>query len=158
VRVLGDAIISAFFADAKPRAREKRRATIESWITAQTEPKWDELRAAAASLRTGEHLVRPFHWAIEFPEVFGRENSCFDAIIGNPPFLGGTRIATELSKHYVEFLKCRYEGAGDRTDLIAYFFRRAFMLIILAGLTSSIDTQVARHRLGENPDRPLMDH
>ena len=129
VRVLGDAVISAFFAEAKPKAREKRRATIESWVTGLGEPKWDELRAAAASLRAGEHPVTPFHWAIEFPEVFARENGGFDAIIGNPPFLGGTRIATELSKHYVEFLKSRYGGAGDRTDLIAYFFRRSFMLI-----------------------------
>ena len=74
VRVLGDAVISAFFAEDKPKAREKRRATIESWVAGIGEAKWDELRSAAASLRTGEHPVRPFHWAIEFPEVLGREN------------------------------------------------------------------------------------
>lgn len=128
VRVLGDAVVSAFFAAAKPRAREKRRAMIESWITAQAEPKWDELRDAAASLHAGEYPVRPFHWAIEFPEVFSREEPGFDAMVGNPPFLGGTRIATELSKPYVEFIKSLYEGAGDRADLVAYFFRRSFML------------------------------
>lgn len=129
VRIPGDAVLSAFFAEVKAKAREKRRATVESWMGGIGSAKWDELKAAAASLRTGEHPVRPFHWTIEFPEVFGRENPGFDAIIGNPPFLGGTRIATEVSKHYVEFLKTRYEGAGDRTDLIAYFFRRSFMLL-----------------------------
>jgi hypothetical protein len=61
VRVLGDAVISAFFAEDKPKAREKRRATIESWVTGAGEAKWDELRAAAASLRVGEHPLRPFH-------------------------------------------------------------------------------------------------
>ncbi|EPD1442892.1 Eco57I restriction-modification methylase domain-containing protein, partial [Escherichia coli] len=35
------------------------------------------------------HSVRhPFHWPLEFPEVFIRERSGFDAIVGNPPFLG----------------------------------------------------------------------
>ena len=37
--------------------------------------------------------LAPFHWEIEFPEVFERENPGFDAIVGNPPFLGGTRIS-----------------------------------------------------------------
>ncbi|WP_114914035.1 N-6 DNA methylase [Acidibrevibacterium fodinaquatile] len=32
VRVLGDAVISAFFAGDKPKVREKRRATVESWV------------------------------------------------------------------------------------------------------------------------------
>ena len=62
VRALGDAVISAFFAEDKPKAREKHRATIESWVTGIGPAKWDELRAAAASLRTGEHPLRPFHW------------------------------------------------------------------------------------------------
>src|SRR5690606_19161846 len=61
VRVLGDAVISAFFAEDKPRARERRRATIESWVSGIGSAKWDELKAAAASLRAGEHPLRPFH-------------------------------------------------------------------------------------------------
>jgi Eco57I restriction-modification methylase len=32
--------------------------------------------------------VRPFHWEIEFPEVFGGGREGFDAIVGNPPFAG----------------------------------------------------------------------
>jgi methylase of polypeptide subunit release factors len=36
--------------------------------------------------------VRGFHWELEFPKVFGRENPGFDAIVGNPPFVGGQRI------------------------------------------------------------------
>ena len=34
--------------------------------------------------------VRGFHWELEFPEVFGRDNPGFDVIVGNPPFVGGT--------------------------------------------------------------------
>ena len=41
-----------------------------------------------ATLLDGEKPVHPFHWEIEFPEVFDRENPGFDAIVGNPPFAG----------------------------------------------------------------------
>ena len=34
---------------------------------------------------------RCFHWPIEFPEVFDRENPGFDALVSNPPFQGGKR-------------------------------------------------------------------
>ena len=44
VRMMGDAVISAFFAEDKPKAREKRRATIES-LVAGSQVKWDELGA-----------------------------------------------------------------------------------------------------------------
>lgn len=32
----------------------------------------------------------PIHWPLAFPEVF--EKGGFDAVIGNPPFLGGKKI------------------------------------------------------------------
>ena len=36
----------------------------------------------------------PFHWPLEFPEIFAdTTNPGFDAIIGNPPFLGGQKIS-----------------------------------------------------------------
>src|SRR5271165_1783760 len=89
----------------------------ESWITAQTEPKWDELRDAAASLRTGEHPVRPFHWAIEFPEVFARESGGFDAIVGNPPFLGGKNISTTFGDAYSWWLDTNHFGGTRSADL-----------------------------------------
>ena len=42
-------------------------------------------------LRQADPPLAPFHWQIEFPEVFlpaERENPGFDAIVGNPPFAG----------------------------------------------------------------------
>ena len=55
---------------------------------------------ALQSGRPEEDLPRqPFHWPIEFPEVFlrtGDARSGFDAIVGNPPFfrLSQNRVAT----------------------------------------------------------------
>ena len=38
---------------------------------------------------------KPFHWPLEFPEVF-MERGGFDAIVGNPPFMGGQKITGNL--------------------------------------------------------------
>ena len=70
----------------------------------------------------------PFHWPLEFPEVFSARDSTgsgFDAIIGNPPFMGGTRISTAYGYPYLSYLIAQYENAGNRTDYISYFFQRA---------------------------------
>jgi hypothetical protein len=93
-------VISAFFAADKPRAREKDRATIESWVAAEAQPKWDALETAAASLRTSKHSLRPFHWPVEFSEVFALNNPGFDAIVGNPPFAGKNTISAANREHH----------------------------------------------------------
>jgi hypothetical protein len=139
VRVLGDAVLSAFFDGGKPRARETCRATIESWI--EVAPvKWDELRAAAADLRAGPDPVLPFHWAVEFPEVFGGENPGFDAIVGNPPYGGKNTIIGWNRKNYLSWLKTLHQGAHGNADLAAHFFRRAFGLLRHGGAFGLIST------------------
>jgi N-6 DNA Methylase len=95
VRIIGDAVIAAFFAEEKPRAREAKRAEVESWVSASPVA-WDKLTAMAATLKHDAHPLRPLHWEIEFPEVFEEANRGFDALIGNPPFLGGARIWLHL--------------------------------------------------------------
>lgn len=142
VRVLGDAVLSAFFAEDKPKAREKRRATIESWVTAEAQPKWNELCDAAASLRSRERPLTPLHWAIEFPEVFARSNPGFDAVVGNPPFLGGARIWPVLGPNYPDWLRFLHVNSGGKAvDLIAHFFRRSFGLIRSCGCLGLIATK-----------------
>jgi hypothetical protein len=140
VRVLGDAVISAFFAEDKAKAREKRRATIESWVTGIGEAKWDELRDAAANLRTGKHPLRPFHWAIEFPEVFARDNPGFDAIVGNPPFLGVTALGQLAGPGYTDWLRQAFGQAGGKCDVIAFFFRRSFQKLRHGGTFGLVAT------------------
>jgi hypothetical protein len=135
-RLIGDGIISAFFSTDKPKKRIERLVEFQKTVLDHIgSSRWVEaVEPFTAVLATGEHPITPFHWQIEFPEVFARDNSGFDAIVGNPPFLGGTRIATELSKGYVEYLKNRFFGAGDRADLVSYFFRRSFDLLRSGGV------------------------
>ena len=35
--------------------------------------------------------IRPLHWALEFPEVM--RHGGFDAIVSNPPFMGGKKVS-----------------------------------------------------------------
>ncbi len=61
----------------------------------------NRLEAAIRDASRRAKPVTPFHWEIEFPEVFDRENPGFDAFVGNPPFLGGkhhrSNTATAIS-------------------------------------------------------------
>jgi len=69
----------------------------------------------------------PLHWPIAFPEVFvDRDNTGFDSIVGNPPFLGGQRITgaagTDFRSYCVRWIA---DGQRGSADLVAYFFLRA---------------------------------
>lgn len=49
-----------------------------------------------------------------------------DAIIGNPPFLGGKRLKTNLGDDYVEALFALYDNrVPAEADLVIYWFRKA---------------------------------
>lgn len=74
------------------------------------------------------HIASTFHWPLEFPEVFDQQG--FDAIVGNPPFVGGQRISGSLGIAYREYL-VRHLAMGKKgsADLCAYFFLRAASLL-----------------------------
>jgi len=72
----------------------------------------------------------PFHWPLEFPDVFQSTTPGFDAIVGNPPFLGGKRITGVTGDAYRNWLVARVaEGRRGSADLVAYFFLRAWALL-----------------------------
>ncbi len=49
-----------------------------------------------------------------------------DVIVGNPPFLGGKRLRTELGDNYVDRLFAVYEGRVAReSDLCCYWYEKA---------------------------------
>src|SRR5262249_32591160 len=71
--------------------------------------------------------IRPLHWALEFPEVM--RNGGFDAVVGNPPFLGGQRLTGRIGEDLREYLIQRI-GRDKRgsADLCAYFLLRNLSL------------------------------
>ncbi len=76
---------------------------------------------------------RPFHWPLQFPEVFLRENGGFDAFVGNPPFVGGKRISTVAGQVYNKWLVLSHPGSSRNADLVAHFFRRAWSILCEGG-------------------------
>lgn len=138
-RIVGDAVIAAFFSADKPRGREAARQKVESWIAGSLTPDWGQLAAKANAFRV-ERDWRPFHWEIEFPEVFARENPGFDAIVGNPPFAGKNTISAASGTRYLPWLQTLHEGAHGNADLVAHFFRRAFDLLRERGAFGLIAT------------------
>jgi len=77
---------------------------------------------------------KPFHWHIEFPEVFLRNNGGFDAIIGNPPFKGGQHLTGIFGVPYRDYMvNIIARGQRGSADLCAYFFLVSFELIAKDG-------------------------
>ncbi|MFF9758005.1 MULTISPECIES: Eco57I restriction-modification methylase domain-containing protein [Streptomyces] len=74
--------------------------------------------------------IKPLHWPLEFPEIMGVEGSSgFDAVVGNPPFVGGQKLTGALGHDYREYLVNRI-GGGKRgsADLCSYFLLRNLSL------------------------------
>lgn len=122
-REIGDAVIAAFFSADKPRSRELERQKVESILAAQIGVDQTPIQQAARRFRA-EQGWRPFHWEIEFPEVFLRDNPGFDSIVGNPPFLGGRRISTASSAGYFRWISSNVMADSGKADLVSYFVRR----------------------------------
>lgn len=131
VRFIGDAAVAAFFAADKDKAREAKRAEVSERIAKYLEKGDIKYRPTdeVTALCSGQFPVTPFHWEIEYPEVFDRDNPGFDAIVGNPPFAGKNTVLNGNRKGYVEWLMEAHEEAKGNADLVAYFFRRAFDIL-----------------------------
>ncbi|MBT3212346.1 MAG: TetR family transcriptional regulator, partial [Planctomycetaceae bacterium] len=66
---------------------------------------------------------KPFHWALEFPEVF--EQDGFDGIVGNPPYMGGRLISGHLGECYLSYLIMQIGANPGQADLCVHFLLRA---------------------------------
>jgi hypothetical protein len=127
VRLYGDLATAAFFAAENPKAREHRRL---EYVNAIASGEVERLRGEVYERRQADPPLAPFHWEVEFPEVFDREGPGFDAFAGNPPFLGGSQISESSGgPGYQAWLKIITQGAFGNADLCAYFFRLAFTLV-----------------------------
>jgi hypothetical protein len=74
---------------------------------------------------------KPAHYPLMFPEVFTAPRRGFDAVFGNPPFLGGGKISGSLGEGYREHLAMVIASGrrAKRPDLAAFFLLRARALV-----------------------------
>ena len=126
LRALGDLFFSAVLAEPAPR---KQAAQLAATLLAELD-RLDDAPHLREAARPGLADHHPFHWPLEFPEVFDRESPGFDAIVGNPPYMGGQKLTGTLGTSYREYLvSALARGARGSADLVAYFFLRAFDLL-----------------------------
>lgn len=130
LRRIGDLVVEVFFSETKDKAREKRLSDFTSRLSLDVS-KLPEPELGG---------LRPFHWEIEFPEVFSRENPGFDAFVGNPPFLGGKRISSNYGSAYKDWLSNLHVESSSNADLVAHFFRRTFDMVRRDGTIGLIAT------------------
>lgn len=142
VRDAADLVVAAFFGGEKEKDRESLRRQHADLLTAVLEGREDpgHIDRLIVQLQQGPKPVIPFHWAVEFPEVFSREEPGFDAFIGNPPFAGKNTLTASTRDGYPTWLKAIHEESHGNADLIAHFFRRAFGLLRQGGAFGLIAT------------------
>jgi hypothetical protein len=85
--------------------------------------------------------ITPFHWWIEFPEVFFDERpdplqggavngaALMESVIGNPPFAAKNGIVADNGPQYIPWLLACHSRTNGNSDLAAFFFRRSAQLI-----------------------------
>jgi hypothetical protein len=137
VRLFGDLAIAAFFDGANAKARETKRLEFADAITSGTAQSY---RSLLDERRHAEKPIASFHWQIEFPEVFDRDNPGFDAIVGNPPFAGKNTLAEGNADYYADWLKEEHPQSHGNADLVAHFFRHGFNLLREDGALGLIAT------------------
>jgi type I restriction-modification system DNA methylase subunit len=97
-------------------------------------------RGLTPEVATDYRRWKPNHWVIEAPDVIA-ERGGFDAIIGNPPFLGGQKLSTAFGTNIRDwFVNVLAGGTKGSADQVAYFFLRAQSLLSPRGTLGLIAT------------------
>jgi hypothetical protein len=139
--LLADAFVGIELAETNARRKNERLNVLSS--TAELLANGDIREASRIRSEALEDLAKdeprgiprsPFHWPLEFPEVFSVDRGGFDAFVGNPPFLGGKRIREAFGVAFRNWLVGAIaEGVKGSADLVAYFFLRVFDLLSAQG-------------------------
>jgi type I restriction-modification system DNA methylase subunit len=92
------------------------------------------------TVETDYERWKPLHWIIEAPDIM-IDNGGFDAVVGNPPFLGGKKISGAMSTEVREWLVNQLAGGTKgNADLVAYFCLRGTSLLQRNGTLGLIAT------------------
>jgi hypothetical protein len=165
--IIADSVVATALSTAAES--EHRRNTAFQGLASLVASALDESQPAAKRLDALERLHsrnnqllnagRPegapprstFHWALAFPEVFNQESRRgFDALIGNPPFLGAKKIGLSFGYDFREFLVQDIAfGRKGNADLVIYFVLRATQLAQrIAALTTNTASQGDSREVG----------
>ena len=142
LRTAGDLMVAAFFAGSKPKERADKQEVYLALLsgTFGDDGLADSVQEIRERLAAGERGIRPFHWDLEFPEVFSSDRGGFDVFVGNPPFAGKNTIADGSPDGILDWFKQLHPESHGNADLVAHFFRRCFSLLRPGGSLGLIAT------------------
>ena len=145
LQAVGDAVTAAGLANAKLKGRKLDAEFISlSFKVSNEENLASYIETNLQKPRPAGTVERePFHWPLEFPEIFAdTTNPGFDAIIGNPPFLGGLKISGTHGDDYLTWL-ARWDGNDVKgsADLASRFILRADRLLSDRGQLGLVTTK-----------------
>jgi hypothetical protein len=141
VRKIADVCVGAFFAEEKNNLRLIERQVREDIIRGWLDGDEDACISVNNWVKDIRRQHAPFHWWLEFPEVFYDErpdpllngikngSAYMDVIIGNPPFIRGSSISILFGKSYLDWLLQIHEGSHGNGDISAHFIRRSSSLL-----------------------------
>ena len=149
LRCAADLLVAAEFwgESGKDKLERVRHAAVVSAYYIEKGPT-EEFKEKADKERRGQER---FHWTLEFPEVVVKRGG-FDAFMGNPPFLGGTRISNVLGVPFNSYIKTSHQEATKFCDLSAHFVRRGYSL---AKTTSACIGMISTNTIGQGDSRLL---
>jgi hypothetical protein len=134
--LIADAFIGLVIATGNVRDLEKRLAALSTVADRASDSEADACRTLAAQAQSDlmtdfvvEQRGRPFHWPLEFPEVFLRADGGFDAFVGNPPFHGNRLWKGTYGAAYQRVVQMILEVAPGKIDLSVVFHRRSTTLL-----------------------------
>ncbi|WP_437603015.1 DNA methyltransferase [Sorangium sp. So ce590] len=177
VRLVADLVVGAFFGQKSDKDRERERTRrldrVTAWLAAEKRGDAAKAGEILGELREMQEEIRrdqvPFHWMIEFPEVFyaerpdplegGRVNGAgfVDAFVGNPPFLGMAQVAASLGQPYMDWMFAARDQVVGQHDLCAHFFRRSDELLGMHGAIGLIATNtIAQGDTRETGLKPML--
>jgi hypothetical protein len=142
VRLLGDLVLAAFFQGERPADRERER---NGFVRSVVDGEAQQYQGWITEWRHADRPLAPFHWEIEFPEVFGRENPGFDAMVGNPPFMGGGAFAPGSAAIILIGCVCGMTiRLATLTSLPTFSGARSICFVTMVSSASSRRTPLAR--------------
>lgn len=148
LKAMADTQVAQFFIPKTEKYKDQLLTDAEYRMILTGHQGWQDRRIAMANAVAQEK--RFFHWFLEFPEVFaesknpelaeGSKGGGFDCILGNPPYLGGSKISGYFGDNYYHILKNNYPSTHGICDLVAYFLLRDYKICNSQGFISLITT------------------
>ncbi len=136
----GDLLVYVWFNNDKNKEKNEARDRYADRLAEAIQSDSPE-RKDIESLRYAAKPLAPFHWELEFPEVFGGAAGGFAVFVGNPPFAGTNTILGGNADGYLEYLlSILSPAANGRCDLVGHFLNRVFSMLRPGGNNQSSGT------------------